>query len=85
LTPRVENPVRARFITEAARIGPIELELAATAAYLHTVDKMPAAQAWKETARRKPEKARDNRLAAAQEAYRKLRALATPKQLPGIV
>lgn len=72
---------RAGLIRAAAKIDAVELELAATAAFL-------AAQGendpWNETARRKPAKARDGRLDRAKDAYRQLRTIATPRPLPDI-
>lgn len=73
---------RAKFATAAAAISAVELELAATAAYLHVVENCP--DAWKETERRKPEKAADGRLEKAKRAYRDLLELKTPKPLPNI-
>ncbi len=81
-TPPSGDDARQHFITEAAKIGPIALELAATAAYLNRVESLPADQAWSETARRKPEKAAANRLAAARAGYEALRHLPTPIPLP---
>ncbi|WP_437968911.1 hypothetical protein WMF04_06325 [Sorangium sp. So ce260] len=74
---------RAAFAELAARIDSIELELAATAAYLHAVEGHD--DPWEETARRKPEKAKGGRLDRAKDAYRQLLALSTPRPLPAIV
>lgn len=74
---------RARFAQTAADIDSIELELAATAAYLAAAEK--CADPWTETARRKPEKARDGRIDRAKEAYHRLLQLKTVKPLPKIV
>jgi hypothetical protein len=74
---------RSRFAQRAARIDAIELELAATAAYLAAVEKCP--DPWGETARRKPEKAAGNRIEQAKAAYRDLLSFGTPKPLPAIV
>ncbi len=71
---------RTAFASTAARIGAIELELAATAAYLYAVEGRE--DPWEETRRRKPEKARDGRLERAKEAYQNLQALHTPSPLP---
>ncbi len=73
---------RTTFAELAAKIGAVELELAATAAYLSVIEgyKDP----WGETARRKPEKANDKQLRAAREAYRILLKIPTPKPLPKI-
>jgi uncharacterized protein len=73
---------RAVFAEEAAWTGAVELELAATAAYLRVVEGF--ADPWSETARRKPEKTGDGHLAAAKEPYHRLLRLDTPKPLPEI-
>jgi uncharacterized protein YwgA len=73
---------RARFATTAASVSSVELELAATAAYLSAVEDVK--DPWEETMRRKPEKAADGRLEKAKEAYRVLLNLQTPKPLPKI-
>lgn len=74
---------RAKFAEEAAKVDSVELELAATAAYLSAVEK--CADPWAETARRKPDKAGEGRLDRAKEAYRRLLALETVNPLPAIV
>jgi hypothetical protein len=73
---------RAVFAEKAAQIGAIELELAATAAYLYVVEK--STNPWEDTARLKPEKASVPRLQAARLAYRQLRQLSVPNPLPDI-
>lgn len=73
---------RAQFVKEAASIGAVELELAATAAYLSNEG---YEDPWGETKRRKPEKATEERLAEAREAYRTLWEIRTPRPLPEIV
>ncbi len=78
-----EQADRARFAQEAAKIDAIELELAATAAFLAAVE--GRADAWEETARRKPDKAGSGRLEKAKLAYGSLFALKTPKPLPNIL
>jgi hypothetical protein len=83
-TPKGDNPIRCQFVTEAAKIGAIQLELAATAAFLHVDEGLDGPEAWAETARRKPEKAQQGRLEAAQTAYRRLLRLQTPAALPAI-
>ena len=75
------NP-RVQFAKSAAQIGAVELELAATAAYLSAVEQ--CADPWEETRKLKPEKATTKRLQAAQTAYRDLRKLPAPKPLPNI-
>lgn len=71
---------RTRFAEAAARIDSIELELAATAAFLAVVERSP--DPWGQTARRKPEKAEGGRLERARQAYRSLRSLPTLRPLP---
>lgn len=81
------NPERIAFISAAAKVGAIELELAATAAFLFDEEgfgRDGGGDPWEETARRKPEKASDGRLEKAKAAYRKLKEIQTPKPLPEI-
>lgn len=73
---------RAAFARAAVEVGAIELELAATAAYLRAAEH--CADPWGETKRRKPEKATDERLRAAKEAFAMLRGLPVPRPLPRI-
>lgn len=73
---------RARFCEHAAKLDPVELELAATAAFLNAVEGYE--DPWQETARRKPEKATGGRLNKSKEAYKQLLALDTPVPLPAI-
>ena len=83
-----ENADRQSFIRAAARIGSIELELAATAAFLYSAEgfgKDGNGDPWAETARRKPEKAGEGRLEKAKEAYRALLQIHVPAPLPNIV
>jgi uncharacterized protein YwgA len=72
---------RTQLARIAAQADPIELELAATAAFLATEG---ASDPWGETAKRKPEKASVSRLAGAKSLYQKLSRLDTPKPLPAI-
>lgn len=72
---------RSRFAREAAKFDAIDLELAATAAYLYTEDGYRD-DPWGETKRRKPEKATPERLDRAKAAYRKLCSMNTPRALP---
>jgi uncharacterized protein len=86
-TPITDDAGRARFIMAAKEIGAIELELAATAAFLYAeeaVGRDAQGDPWAETARRKPEKAMEGHLTAAKAAYNRLRAIATPVPLPPI-
>lgn len=76
---------RAHFVQQAKRIDAVELELAATAAYLFEVEgvgKIYAGNPWAETARRKPTKASQGRLAQAERAYQELRKIKTTRPLP---
>ncbi len=73
---------RIEFATEASKIGSVELELAATAAYLAAVEGY--SDPWNETRRRKADKAAEGRIEKAQEAYRQLAQIATPIALPNI-
>ena len=77
-----ESSNRAHFLAAAAEKGAIELELAATAAFLYAEEQIK--DPWAETARRKPEKAGGDRLERAKAAYRQLLALNTPRRLPEI-
>lgn len=77
--PTPPTDLRADFVRRAAKIGAIELELAATAAFLAREEHVR--DPWAETARRKPEKAAEGRLERARQAYAKLRA-ETGERLP---
>jgi uncharacterized protein len=72
---------KQEFTDTAAGADPIELELAATAAFLAR-EGIP--NPWKETARRKPVKAGENRLEGAKKLYLKLCRIETPERLPEI-
>ena len=63
---RASEP-RIVFARTAAQIAAIELELAATAAYLRATER--CADPWEETRKLKPEKATNQRLQAAKKAY----------------
>jgi len=76
------SPARRHLAMEAAAADAIELELAATAVFLA---KEGQSDPWKETARRKPEKAEDGRIEKAQALYRRLSAIETPVPWPAIV
>lgn len=83
-----ENLDRARFLTEASKLGAIELELAATAAFLFSeigLGQDIPGDPWEETAQLKPDKSDDGRLDRAKAAYGELLKLETPKGLPAIV
>lgn len=73
---------RTIFAKAAAEIKAVELELAATAAYLSAVE--GSQSPWEETKRLKPDKADYARVQAAKQAYRRLRKLPVPTSLPDI-
>ena len=78
---------RSRFIRAAANTSAIELELAATAAYLYVEEECcggSGRDAWAVTKKRKPGKAADGRLKRAKAAYKSLRRIAPPDTLPPI-
>jgi uncharacterized protein YwgA len=66
-----DDAERSAFVRRAKAIGAIELELAATAAFLATEEGV--SDPWAETRRRKPEKASNGRLEKARQEYAKLR------------
>ncbi len=72
---------RSALAHAAADADPIELELAATAAFLSAQGENDP---WEETARRKPEKAKGGRLENAKGLYERLRRPGTPGRLPEI-
>ncbi|WP_333672939.1 hypothetical protein [Elioraea tepidiphila] len=79
------DPARAAFLQKAKEIGAIELELAATAAFLFAeegIGRDKPGNPWHETRKRKPQKSGEGRLEAAARAYGELRLLNTPKPLP---
>lgn len=73
--------VRGELARIAVLADAIELELAATAAFLASDGHKDA---WAETARRKPQKATARRVDGAKALYKQLQKLSTPKQLPAI-
>ncbi|MBK1665400.1 hypothetical protein CKO38_11495 [Rhodospirillum rubrum] len=72
----------AKFAAFAASRNAIELELAATAAFLAKEERCE--DPWGETARRKPEKVGDGRLEGAKALYKELLSFNTPTPLPNI-
>lgn len=72
---------RTQLATIAADADAIELELAATAAFLASEGNTDP---WGETSKRKPEKASPTRLDGAKSLYRRLQQVSTPKPLPAI-
>jgi uncharacterized protein len=75
------HPARARLAQEMANADAVELELAATAAFL-AYERF--SDPWAETARRKPEKAEGGRLERAKQLYLRLRQIPAPHLLPAI-
>ena len=78
---------RARFIAAASKLGAIELELAATAAFLYTEEGCHGGgdgDPWEVTAQRKPSKAVKGRLRKAKADYKKLLGIAPQGTLPAI-
>jgi len=73
------HAARRNLAHVAARADSIELELAATALFLHQQGER---RPWFETARRKPDKADGDRLARAIELYQRIREIQTPNPLP---
>lgn len=74
------NSARVRLAQEAAKADPVELELAATALFLH---RDGYDEPWKETAARKPDKA-VGRIDKAKSLYNRLRAIQVPQKFPAI-
>jgi len=75
------DPARIQLAREMVNADAVELELAATAAFLAS-ERFP--DPWAETARRKPEKAEGGRLEGAKQLYSQLRQIRTPRPLPAI-
>lgn len=72
---------RTRLAQEMVKADAVELELAATAAFLA---REGISEPWRETARRKPEKAESGRLERAKQLYQRLQKIPTPQSLPEI-
>jgi hypothetical protein len=70
---------RVALAQAAATAHAVELELAATAAFLYREGEEDP---WAQTAKRKPDKAAGGRLARAQRLYEELRLMQTPEVLP---
>ncbi len=66
-----------------AGFNSVELELAATAAFISAEENF--SDPWEETGRRKPEKTGDGRLEKAKAVYKEILALDTLQRLPPIV
>ena len=82
-----DDPSRAEFVRLAKEVGAVELELAATAAFLFAVDgvgRTKTGNPWTETRARKPEKSGDGRLERAATEYARLRRFSTPTPLPDL-
>jgi hypothetical protein len=81
------DPARIAIVQQAKRIDPVELELAATAAYLFSKEGIGTrgqGNPWQETRRRKPAKAANGRLESAAKAYEELRKVMTVRPLPAL-
>lgn len=79
------DPRRADFVQKAKGVNAVELELAATAAYLFAAEgigRVVDGNPWHETSRRKPSKAAEGRLERAAQAYEELRKFKTHSPLP---
>ena len=77
----LSHPARAQLAQEMVSADAVELELAATAAFLAYEG---FREPWAETARRKPEKAESGRLDRAKLLYQRLQRIPTPHALPTI-
>lgn len=73
---------RRRLAQQLVNADAVELELAATALFLAN-ERFP--DPWRETARRKPDKAEGGRLEGACRLYYNLRNIPTPNPLPSIL
>jgi uncharacterized protein YwgA len=76
------DSARHQLAQRAVDADPVELELAATAAFLATEG---ISDPWAMTAKLKPEKSEGGCLNRAKILYRKLSEVATPRPLPNIV
>lgn len=79
--PEDVYPSRLQLVREAAAASAIELELAATAAFLADEG---SRDPWGDTRKFKPEKAEGGRLENAKALYSRLQQIDTPKPLPRI-
>src|SRR5262245_24324492 len=77
--PKTTNSIRLNLVHEAAGASSIELELAATAAFLAEEG---SRDPWGDTAKFKSAKAEAGRLENAKALYRRLQQIDTPKPLP---
>lgn len=77
-----ELAVRRNLIAIARDADPVELELAATAAFFSLSGETDP---WTETAKRKPKKAEEGRLEKAKALYKQLSSIPVPSALPEIV
>jgi hypothetical protein len=76
-----QDVTRVQLAREMVSADAVELELAATAAYLAHEGVLDP---WAETKRRKPDKADGGRLDKARQLYARLRKIQTPHPLPAI-
>ena len=78
-----DDTSRRSLLSLGAAANAVELELAATALFLHIEEQSP--QPWKETERRKPDKAAHGRLAGAKKLYDQIRSIETPTPFPELI
>ena len=86
-SPGPVDDQRAVFVQIAKRLDAVELELAATAAYLYVYERIGVDgmdNPWIETRRRKPSKAEGGRLERAVAAYSSLQKASTVRALPDL-
>jgi uncharacterized protein len=76
------NSARSQLARLAVAADPVQLELAATAAFLANGG---IADPWEMTEKLKPEKARSGNLQKAKSLYRRFAQISTPQPLPNIV
>lgn len=76
-----QDSPRLRLARQAIAADPVQLELAATAAFL-AIEGL--AEPWETTAKLKPEKSQGDNLSKAKALYRRLAAIDAPQRLPAI-
>jgi uncharacterized protein len=81
--PQLGESPREQLLSLGRSANAIELELAATALFLFKEEGF--GDPWKETERRKPDKAAHGRLEGAKQLYKQISAIPTPVHLPVIV
>ena len=73
---------RRKIVSIANRANPVDLEIAATAAFIRAEEHVQ--DYWAETRRRKPQKATDGVIASAKKLWSELREVQVPRPLPEI-